>query len=124
MDDTQRLLPGEAPALAGSATLSPSRPAATALLILAGYITRQLWAYLSNERGEVADPAVRRGREVGSPAMPDRPTIDDCMAAAGAIAGRVHRTPTFTSHSLGGQIGRDVVLKAELFQRTGSFKLR
>src|SRR5579862_8561736 len=56
--------------------------------------------------------------------MSDRPTIDDCMAAARTIAGRVHRTPTFTSHSLAGQIGRDVVLKAELFQRTGSFKVR
>jgi threonine dehydratase len=56
--------------------------------------------------------------------MPDRPTIEDCMAAARTIAGRVHRTPTFTSQSLAGQIGRDVVLKAELFQRTGSFKLR
>jgi threonine dehydratase len=56
--------------------------------------------------------------------MPPRPTIDDCTAAAQRIADRVHRTPTFTSHTLGREIGRDVVLKAELFQRTGAFKLR
>jgi threonine dehydratase len=56
--------------------------------------------------------------------MHERPTIDDCRAAARAIAGAVHRTPTFTSRSLAERIGRDVVLKAELFQRTGSFKLR
>ena len=47
-------------------------------------------------------------------------TPDDVQRAAGAIRGAVHRTPTFTSRSLGP--GRH--LKAELFQRTGSFKAR
>jgi threonine dehydratase len=37
-----------------------------------------------------------------------------------AIAGRLHRTPVFTSASLGPRVH----LKAELFQRTGSFKPR
>jgi threonine dehydratase len=37
-----------------------------------------------------------------------------------AIAGRLHRTPVFTSTSLGPRVH----LKAELFQRTGSFKPR
>ena len=47
-------------------------------------------------------------------------TPDDVARAAAAIRGRVHRTPTFSSKSLGpGQH-----LKAELFQRTGSFKAR
>src|SRR5690348_13625167 len=46
--------------------------------------------------------------------------IDDVYAAREAIAGRLHRTPVFTSASLGERI----VLKAELFQRTGSFKPR
>ena len=44
---------------------------------------------------------------------------DAVVRAAETIRGRVHRTPTFTASSLG-----DVVLKAELFQRTGSFKVR
>jgi len=46
-------------------------------------------------------------------------TRDDVLRAAETIAGRVHRTPTFGASSLG-----DVVLKAELFQKTGSFKVR
>jgi threonine dehydratase len=45
---------------------------------------------------------------------------DDVLAAAGRIRGRVHRTPTLTSATL----GPGVRLKAELFQKTGSFKVR
>ncbi|HUH14606.1 MAG TPA: threonine/serine dehydratase [Gaiellaceae bacterium] len=45
---------------------------------------------------------------------------DDVLAAAERIRGRVHRTPTFTSQTL----GEGVRLKAELFQKTGSFKVR
>jgi threonine dehydratase len=47
-------------------------------------------------------------------------TRHDVLRAADRIRGRVHRTPTFTSHTL----GDDVWLKAELFQKTGSFKVR
>jgi threonine dehydratase len=47
-------------------------------------------------------------------------TRDDVQAAREAIAGRLHRTPTFSSATLGPR----VFLKAELFQRTGSFKPR
>jgi threonine dehydratase len=42
------------------------------------------------------------------------------LEAAERIRGRLHRTPTFTSRTL----GERVWLKAELFQRTGSFKPR
>jgi threonine dehydratase len=45
---------------------------------------------------------------------------DDVLRARDAIAGRLHRTPTFSSATLGG----GVFLKAELFQKTGSFKPR
>jgi threonine dehydratase len=48
----------------------------------------------------------------------------DVLAAREAIAGRLHRTPVFSSASLGKRIGAPVHLKAELFQRTGSFKPR
>jgi threonine dehydratase len=47
-------------------------------------------------------------------------TRDDVLAAAERIRGRVHRTPTFSSRTL----GEGVWLKAELFQKTGSFKPR
>ena len=53
--------------------------------------------------------------------MPAAPvTPDDIRRAADVIRGSVHRTPTFSSRTLGK--GRH--LKAELFQRTGSFKAR
>jgi threonine dehydratase len=45
---------------------------------------------------------------------------EDVERAARVIEGRLHRTPIFRSRTL----GPDVHLKAELFQRTGSFKPR
>src|SRR5215207_2182759 len=51
-------------------------------------------------------------------------SLDDVHRAREAIAGRLHRTPTFTSASLSRLCGAQVRLKAELFQRTGSFKPR
>jgi threonine dehydratase len=45
---------------------------------------------------------------------------DDVLGARDRIAGDVHRTPVFSSATLGPR----VFLKAELFQRTGSFKPR
>jgi threonine dehydratase len=51
-------------------------------------------------------------------------TRDDVLAAAERIRGRVHRTPTFSSRTLSDMRGDQVWLKAELFQKTGSFKAR
>jgi threonine dehydratase len=51
-------------------------------------------------------------------------TIDDVEHAARTIAGRVHRTPLLRSGTLSEQLRADVRFKAELFQRTGSFKVR
>ena len=53
-------------------------------------------------------------------------TLADVEAARERIAGRIHRTPLLSSHTLGRQIGLGgpVWLKAESFQRTGSFKAR
>ena len=45
---------------------------------------------------------------------------DDVERAEGVIAGRLHRTPTLSCRTL----GPNVFLKAELLQRTGSFKPR
>lgn len=51
------------------------------------------------------------------------PTVisrDDVLAARATIAGKLHRTPTLSSRTL----GDGVFLKAELLQKTGSFKPR
>jgi threonine dehydratase len=58
------------------------------------------------------------------PAQQDIPALADVERAARALAGRVHRTPTFSSTHLSKRTGVEVYLKAELFQKTGSFKPR
>jgi threo-3-hydroxy-L-aspartate ammonia-lyase len=45
-------------------------------------------------------------------------------AAAARLAGVAHRTPLLTSATLDRECGGSVLLKAELFQRSGSFKFR
>ncbi|NUR96516.1 MAG: threonine/serine dehydratase [Kribbellaceae bacterium] len=52
------------------------------------------------------------------------PTLDDIRLAARELEGRIHRTPLLTSSALNERFGADLVLKAELFQKTGSFKVR
>jgi threonine dehydratase len=51
-------------------------------------------------------------------------SLDDVERARGRIGDRLHRTPLLGSATLSQQIGSDVRFKAELFQRTGSFKPR
>jgi threonine dehydratase len=51
-------------------------------------------------------------------------SIEDVERASRTIAGRVHRTPLDRSHTLSEIVGADALLKQELFQRTGSFKVR
>ncbi|MGA2264128.1 MAG: threonine/serine dehydratase [Acidobacteriota bacterium] len=48
----------------------------------------------------------------------------DFREARATIAGLVHRTPIFSSRSLGKHVGLPVYLKAENLQKTGSFKPR
>src|SRR4051794_17289972 len=50
--------------------------------------------------------------------------LSDVLAAREAIGGRLLRTPMFSSATLGALTGARVLLKAELFQKTGSFKPR
>jgi threonine dehydratase len=57
--------------------------------------------------------------------VPDTGTgLDDVLAAREAIGGRLLRTPAFSSATLSDLTGARVFLKAELFQKTGSFKTR
>jgi len=51
-------------------------------------------------------------------------TLADVRAAAARLAGVAHRTPLLTSATLDAECGGSVVLKAESFQRGGSFKFR
>lgn len=51
-------------------------------------------------------------------------SLDDVYRARERIGDRLHRTPLLRSGTLSEQIGADVRFKAELFQRTGSFKPR
>lgn len=51
-------------------------------------------------------------------------TIDDVRAAARRLAGVAHRTPVIRSRTLDELAGAQAHLKAEPFQRTGSFKFR
>lgn len=50
--------------------------------------------------------------------------LGDVRQAAERIAGIARRTPVLTSRTLDERVGAEVHLKAELFQRTGSFKVR
>ena len=52
------------------------------------------------------------------------PTHDDVVAAARRIDGRIVRTPMLRNALLDELTGGAVLLKAEVLQRTGSFKLR
>ncbi|MDX6504927.1 MAG: threonine dehydratase [Gaiellaceae bacterium] len=54
----------------------------------------------------------------------DAPTLADIEAARARIAGVARETPVFGSETLSRMAGREVRLKAENLQRTGSFKLR
>src|SRR5438093_1584007 len=67
-----------------------------------------------------------RARGPGMASESSRAAIsrDDVLAARATIGDRVHRTPTFGSRTLSEEIGAPGFLKAELFQRTGSFKPR
>jgi len=51
-------------------------------------------------------------------------SLDDVQSARERIGDRLHRTPLLSSATLSKQVGADVRFKAELFQRTGSFKPR
>ncbi len=51
-------------------------------------------------------------------------TLDDVYRARERIGDRLHRTPLLSSATLSSRTNADVHFKAELFQRTGSFKPR
>jgi len=52
------------------------------------------------------------------------PTIKDIREAAQRIKPYAHRTPVLTNESLNQQVGAQVFLKCENFQKVGAFKFR
>ena len=75
--------------------------------------------------GALMEP--QRDPPPGEPAMTPKlppPTFDDVTAAAMALGETHHRTPVLTSRWLNQTTGARVFIKAENFQRTGSFKFR
>ena len=50
--------------------------------------------------------------------------LPDSRAALPLVAPHIRRTPLLASRTLSESTGLDVRLKAELFQRTGSYKIR
>lgn len=50
--------------------------------------------------------------------------LKDILAARELIAGKLHRTPMLSSSALGKRTNTELYFKAELFQKTGSFKPR
>ncbi len=53
-----------------------------------------------------------------------RVQLNDVLAAREVIKGKLHRTPVMSSTYLSERAGVNVVLKLELFQKTGAFKAR
>ncbi|HWV22637.1 MAG TPA: threonine/serine dehydratase [Thermomicrobiales bacterium] len=51
-------------------------------------------------------------------------TLDDIRAARERVMPHLHRTPMLQSRTLGDMAGVELGMKAEIFQRTGSFKSR
>ncbi|KXF76867.1 serine dehydratase [Paramesorhizobium deserti] len=56
--------------------------------------------------------------------MQNLPTYEDVSAAARRIDGHAHRTPVMRSSTLDRELGAEIFLKAENFQRIGAFKFR
>ncbi len=65
---------------------------------------------------------VSRPPTLSSPMLPL--TLDDFTSARNRIKHRIHCTPIHTSTLLGREIGTELHLKCENFQKTGSFKVR
>ena len=58
------------------------------------------------------------------PTSADLPTVADVGAAAARLRGRAVRTPLLEAPDLNARIGGRLLIKAEMLQRTGSFKFR
>src|SRR5207247_8153129 len=69
------------------------------------------------------DQRIARAGRAGRPAMIPL-TRADFERARAIVAPDIHKTPLVTSRILSERTGFDVRLKAEMFQKTGSYKIR
>src|SRR5439155_1449536 len=69
-------------------------------------------------------PCRRRGWRTAAASIMFTLTLDDFIAARSRIAPHIKHTPLLTSRQLSERTGFDVRLKAEVFQRVGSYKIR
>ena len=94
-----------------------------------GFDSRRLYSKSSSARGgEPAACSWHRARIQREPTCHAAPVsvsaLPDSRAAQELVARHARRTPLLTSRLLSKETGFDVRLKAELFQRTGSYKIR
>jgi threo-3-hydroxy-L-aspartate ammonia-lyase len=82
-----------------------------------------LWKLSFAEKTNVSQGRTK-GLPIARPADQSALTFDRIQAAAARLAGIAHRTPLLTSATLDARCGASVFLKAEPFQRGGSFKFR
>src|SRR5258708_1650019 len=66
----------------------------------------------------------RHGRRRTAASIMFTLTLDDFIAVRARIAPHIKHTPLLTSRQLSERTGFDVRLKAEMFQRVGSYKIR
>jgi threo-3-hydroxy-L-aspartate ammonia-lyase len=82
-----------------------------------------LWKLSFAEKTNVSQGRTK-GLPIPTPSGQKGLTFDRIQAAASRLAGIAHRTPLLTSATLDARCGATVCLKAEPFQRGGSFKFR
>jgi threonine dehydratase len=82
-----------------------------------------LWKLSFAEKTNVSQGRTK-GLPIPAPTGQQALTFDRVQAATARLAGIVHRTPLLTSRTLDALCGGTVCLKAEPFQRSGSFKFR
>jgi threonine dehydratase len=86
---------------------------------------RERPAFRRGPGGGIVVRMATRAPEHGEPsAEPVLVTVDDVRAARGRIAGVLRPTPVGLSDTLSRLAGRQILLKPEHLQRTGSFKIR
>jgi threonine dehydratase len=78
--------------------------------------------------GEVPEAEIEPGGGTGEPTTAGASwqdvTLEDVRAAQARIMPHLHRTPMLSSETLGRMTNTTLGLKAEIFQKTGSFKTR
>jgi len=87
-------------------------------------VVAQTIAAIPPSRATNASQRTETAYDLGMAVADSLLSLDDVQRARERIGDRLHRTPLLPSATMSTRIGADVCFKAELFQRTGSFKPR